>query len=184
MNILVTGGCGFIGSNFIRQRLTEAGSPLRRLVNLDLLTYAGNPANLADLTGDRRYTFVQGDIGDEALISRLLSEHQIDAIVNFAAESHVDRSIDSPEPFVQTNVVGTLRLLNATRRYWSALPVEKKTAFRFLHVSTDEVYGTLAPTDRRSRRRRPSPPTARMQPRRPQAITLSAASSTPTSCPR
>ena len=147
MNILVTGGCGFIGSNFIRQRLTEAGSPLRRLVNLDLLTYAGNPANLADLTGDRRYTFVQGDIGDEALISRLLSEHQIDAIVNFAAESHVDRSIDSPEPFVQTNVVGTLRLLNATRRYWSALPVEKKTAFRFLHVSTDEVYGTLAPTD-------------------------------------
>ena len=117
------------------------------MVNLDLLTYAGNPANLADLTGDRRYTFVQGDIGDEALISRLLSEHQIDAIVNFAAESHVDRSIDSPEPFVQTNVVGTLRLLNATRRYWSALPVEKKTAFRFLHVSTDEVYGTLAPTD-------------------------------------
>ena len=117
------------------------------MVNLDLLTYAGNPAKLADLTGDRRYTFVQGDIGDEALISRLLSEHQIDAIVNFAAESHVDRSIDSPEPFVQTNVVGTLRLLNATRRYWSALPVEKKTAFRFLHVSTDEVYGTLAPTD-------------------------------------
>jgi dTDP-glucose 4,6-dehydratase len=147
MNILVTGGCGFIGSNFIRQRLTEAGSPLRRLVNLDLLTYAGNPANLADLAGDSRYTFAQGDIGDEALISRLLSEHQIDAIVNFAAESHVDRSIDSPEPFVQTNVVGTLRLLNATRRYWSALPAEKKTAFRFLHVSTDEVYGTLTPTD-------------------------------------
>ena len=185
MNILVTGGCGFIGSNFIRQRLTEAGSPLRRLVNLDLLTYAGNPANLADLTGDRRYTFVQGDIGDEAIISRLLSEHQIDAIVNFAAESHVDRSIDSPEPFVQTNVVGTLRLLNATRRYWSALPVEKKTAFRFLHVSTDEVYGTLAPTDPAFTEETPfAPNTARMQPRRPQAITLSAASSTPTSCPR
>jgi len=147
MNILVTGGCGFIGSNFIRQRLTEAGSPLRRLVNLDLLTYAGNPANLADLAGDGRYTFVQGDIGDENLISRLLSEHQIDAIVNFAAESHVDRSIDSPEPFVQTNVVGTLRLLNATRRYWAGLSAEKKTAFRFLHVSTDEVYGTLSPTD-------------------------------------
>ncbi len=147
MNILVTGGCGFIGSNFIRQRLTESGSPLSRLVNLDLLTYAGNPANLADLAGDRRYTFVQGDIGDETLVGRLLSEHQIDAVVNFAAESHVDRSIDSPEPFVQTNVVGTLRLLNATRRYWTALPAERKSAFRFLHVSTDEVYGTLSPTD-------------------------------------
>ncbi len=147
MNILVTGGCGFIGSNFIRQRLTEANSPLRQLVNLDLLTYAGNPANLADLAGDSRYTFVQGDIGDEALLDRLLAAHEIDAVVNFAAESHVDRSIDSPEPFVQTNVVGTLRLLNATRRYWAALPPDRKAAFRFLHVSTDEVYGTLAPSD-------------------------------------
>ncbi|MFM8765127.1 MAG: GDP-mannose 4,6-dehydratase, partial [Spartobacteria bacterium] len=104
MNILVTGGCGFIGSNFIRQRLTEANSPLRKLVNLDLLTYAGNPANLADLASDPRYVFQKGDIGDEALVARLLAEHHIDAIVNFAAESHVDRSIDSPEPFIQTNV--------------------------------------------------------------------------------
>jgi dTDP-glucose 4,6-dehydratase len=147
MNILVTGGCGFIGSNFVRQRLLEANSPLRRLVNLDKLTYAGNPANLAEFAGDPRYTFVQGDIGDEALVSRLLGEHAIDAIVNFAAESHVDRSIDSPEPFVQTNVVGTLRLLNAARRHWGALPEPRKSAFRFLHISTDEVYGTLSTTD-------------------------------------
>ena len=147
MNILVTGGCGFIGSNFIRQRLTEAGSSLEKLVNLDLLTYAGNPANLADLTSDPRYVFQKGDIGDESLIARLLEEHRIDAILNFAAESHVDRSIDSPEPFVQTNVTGTLRLLNAARQYWKSLPHDRRAAFRFLHVSTDEVYGTLAPND-------------------------------------
>ncbi len=147
MNILVTGGCGFIGSNFIRQRLTETGSPLQKLVNLDALTYAGNPANLADLTSDPRYVFAHGDIGDSALVSRLFEEHQIDAVVNFAAESHVDRSIDSPEPFIQTNVVGTLRLLNAARLHWVKLPEAKKSAFRFLHVSTDEVYGTLSLTD-------------------------------------
>ena len=147
MNILVTGGCGFIGSNFIRQQLTEGASPLRKLVNLDLLTYAGNPANLADLASDPRYVFQKGDIGDEALVARLLEEHDIDAIVNFAAESHVDRSIDSPEPFIQTNVTGTLRLLNAARRHWSQLPDERREKFRFLHVSTDEVYGTLAPHD-------------------------------------
>ena len=145
MNILVTGGCGFIGSNFIRQRLTEAGSPLTKLVNLDKLTYAGNPANLADLAGDPRYVFAQVDIADEPLIHHLLAAYKIDAVVNFAAESHVDRSIDSPEPFIQTNVVGTLRLLNAARRYWAQLPEPKKSAFRFLHVSTDEVYGTLTP---------------------------------------
>ncbi|EIQ01662.1 dTDP-glucose 4,6-dehydratase [Opitutaceae bacterium TAV1] len=147
MNLLVTGGCGFIGSNFIRQRLTEDGSPLRRLVNLDALTYAGNPANLADLAGDPRYVFVHGSIGDEALVARLLADHDIDAVINFAAESHVDRSIDSPEPFIQTNVVGTLRLLNAVRRHWAALPESRRSAFRFLHVSTDEVYGTLGPAD-------------------------------------
>lgn len=147
MNILVTGGCGFIGSNFIRQRLTEAGSPLQKLVNLDLLTYAGNPANLADLASDPRYVFQQGDIGDEALVSQLLAEHHIDAVLNFAAESHVDRSIDSPEPFVQTNVTGTLRLLNAARHYWKSLPDDRRARFRFLHVSTDEVYGTLRPND-------------------------------------
>jgi dTDP-glucose 4,6-dehydratase len=159
VNLLVTGGCGFIGSNFIRQRLLEvvpsplasrlspAASAVSRLVNLDALTYAGNPANLADLAGDPRYVFAHGSIGDTDLVTRLLADHQIDAIVNFAAESHVDRSIDSPEPFVQTNVVGTLRLLNCARLYWAKLPEAKKAAFRFLHVSTDEVYGTLGPED-------------------------------------
>ena len=147
MNILVTGGCGFIGSNFIRQRLAEKNSPLGKLANLDLLTYAGNPANLADLASDPRYIFQKGDIGDEVLVSRLLAEHGIDAILNFAAESHVDRSIDSPEPFIQTNVTGTLRLLNAARRHWASLPEARRAAFRFLHVSTDEVYGTLGPDD-------------------------------------
>jgi dTDP-glucose 4,6-dehydratase len=188
MNILVTGGCGFIGSNFIRQRLTEkkAGGhdAVTRLVNLDALTYAGNPANLADLASDPRYVFAHGSIGDTELVARLLAEHAIDAVVNFAAESHVDRSIDSPEPFVQTNVVGTLRLLNATRLYWAKLPEPKKNAFRFLHVSTDEVYGTLGPKIRRSRKRRPSRQTRLMPLRRPPVIISCARISTPTSSRR
>lgn len=145
MNLFVTGGCGFIGSNFVRQWLGESSSATDQLVNLDKLTYAGNPANLADLKDDARLVFVQGDIADEALVARLLSEHQVDAVVNFAAESHVDRSIDSPEPFVQTNVLGTLRLLNAARHHWANISEAKKRAFRFLHVSTDEVYGSLLP---------------------------------------
>jgi dTDP-glucose 4,6-dehydratase len=144
MNILVTGGCGFIGSNFIRQLLQEKGAN-GRVVNLDKLTYAGNPANLADVAGDARYVFVKGDIADEALVARILSENAIDAVVNFAAESHVDRSIDSPEPFIQTNVVGTLRMLNAVRRHWAGLKGPARDGFRFLHVSTDEVYGSLSP---------------------------------------
>jgi dTDP-glucose 4,6-dehydratase len=147
MNLLVTGGCGFIGSNFVRQRLFSKDPEVGRIVNLDKLTYAGNPFNLKGVDTDPRYVFVHGDIGDEALIAKLLTEHQIDCVVNFAAESHVDRSIDSPEPFIQTNVVGTLRLLNASRRYWAALAEPKKKEFRFLHVSTDEVYGTLSLTD-------------------------------------
>jgi len=145
MNLLVTGGCGFIGSHFIRQRLAEVGSPLRKLVNLDRLTYAGNPANVAEVVRDPRYVFVQGNIADEKLVTELLATQQINAIVNFAAETHVDRSLDSPEPFIQTNVVGTLRLLNATRQYWSKLVAAEQKAFRFLHISTDEVYGSLAP---------------------------------------
>jgi len=168
MNLLVTGGCGFIGSNFVRQRLAEPGPPVRKLVNLDKLTYAGNPANLADLARDPRYVFVAGDIGDPALAARLFADHAIDAVVNFAAESHVDRSIDSPEPFIQTNVVGTLRLLNAARQYWTKLPEARQHAFRFLHVSTDEVYGTLAPDDR------PFAETNRFEPNSPYAASKAA----------
>jgi dTDP-glucose 4,6-dehydratase len=145
MNLLVTGGCGFIGSNFIRQLLVKTVSPLRKLVNIDKITYAGNPANIEDCADDPRYVFVNGDIANGALISCLLSEHHIDAIVNFAAETHVDRSIDSPEMFVQTNVVGLMHLLNATRQYWAKLSEPIKSKFRFQHISTDEVYGSLAP---------------------------------------
>lgn len=146
MRLLVTGGAGFIGSNFVLQQLLER-QDVERLVNLDKLTYAGNPANLAPVEKDARHVFVQGDIGDSDLTAKLLTEHAIDAVLNFAAESHVDRSIDGPEAFVQTNVVGTLRLLQTARAYWSKLAPEKKSAFRFLHVSTDEVYGSLRPQD-------------------------------------
>ncbi|MGH8084250.1 MAG: dTDP-glucose 4,6-dehydratase [Lysobacter sp.] len=136
---LVTGGAGFIGGNFVLGAVA-AGI---RVVNLDLLTYAGNPDTLAPLDGNADHVFVRGDIGDRALVARLLQEHQPEAVVNFAAESHVDRSIDGPAEFVQTNVVGTLGLLECTRDYWRALPEERRDAFRFLHVSTDEVYGSL-----------------------------------------
>lgn len=146
MRLLVTGGAGFIGSNFVLQQLTER-SDVERLVNLDKLTYAGNLANLAPVEKDPRHVFAEGDIGDSEFIAKLLDEHAIDAVLNFAAESHVDRSIDGPEAFVQTNVVGTLRLLQTARAYWSKLAPEKKSAFRFLHVSTDEVYGSLRPQD-------------------------------------
>jgi len=148
MNLLVTGGAGFIGSNFIRQRLLEKQSILKKLINLDALTYAGNLSNLSDLDDDPRYVFVNGDIADNSLIAKVLNNYCIDAVVNFAAESHVDRSIDSPEPFFQTNVLGTLRLLNCVKQYWQYLPEAKKSSFRFLHVSTDEVYGSLGVTDR------------------------------------
>ncbi|MCO5111146.1 MAG: dTDP-glucose 4,6-dehydratase [Burkholderiaceae bacterium] len=140
--ILVTGGAGFIGANFVLDWL--GGSP-EGVVNLDKLTYAGNLHNLAGVQDDARHVFVQGDIGDSALVAQLLAEHRPRAIVNFAAESHVDRSIHGPEDFIQTNVLGSFRLLEAARHYWQALPAIEKEAFRFLHVSTDEVYGTLAP---------------------------------------
>jgi dTDP-glucose 4,6-dehydratase len=140
--ILVTGGAGFIGSNFV---LDWRGLGLSPVVTLDKLTYAGNAANLQALQNDAAHVFVQGDIADGALLGRLLAEHQPQAIVHFAAESHVDRSIHGPEDFIQTNIVGTFRLLEATRAYWSALPAQDKASFRFLHVSTDEVYGSLAP---------------------------------------
>ena len=140
--ILVTGGAGFIGSNFVLDWLAGGGEPV---LNLDKLTYAGNLANLASLQGDARHRFVQGDIGDTALLERLLAEHRPRAIVHFAAESHVDRSIHGAEDFIVTNIVGTFRLLEAARAYWSDLPAGARAAFRFLHVSTDEVYGSLAP---------------------------------------
>ncbi|PZU39070.1 MAG: dTDP-glucose 4,6-dehydratase, partial [Acidovorax sp.] len=140
--ILVTGGAGFIGANFVLDWLAVGDEPV---VNLDKLTYAGNLHNLDSLQGDARHCFVQGDIGDRSLLDRLLAEHQPRAVINFAAESHVDRSIHGPEDFIQTNVVGTFRLLEAVRHYWQALPATQKEAFRFLHVSTDEVYGSLAP---------------------------------------
>ena len=144
MTILVTGGAGFIGSNFVLDWLAQCDEPV---VNLDKLTYAGNLENLASLQGDSRHVFVQGDLGDRALVDRLLAEHRPRAVLHFAAESHVDRSIHGPEDFIQTNIVGTFRLLEAVRAYWSALPEADKTAFRFLHVSTDEVYGTLSKDD-------------------------------------
>ena len=143
--IFVTGGAGFIGSNFVLDWLAGGGEPV---LNLDKLTYAGNLANLASLQGDARHRFVQGDIGDTALLERLLAEHRPRAVVNFAAESHVDRSIDGPAEFVQTNVVGTLNLLECALAYWRGLPLERQDAFRFLHVSTDEVYGSLGPVGR------------------------------------
>ena len=142
--ILVTGGAGFIGSNFVLDWLAACDEPV---VTLDKLTYAGNLANLESLAGDPRHRFVQGDIADRELVERLLGEHPIRAIVHFAAESHVDRSIHGPEDFVATNVVGTFRLLEAARAHCSGLAPADREAFRFLHVSTDEVYGTLAPDD-------------------------------------
>ena len=142
--ILVTGGAGFIGANFVLDWLAAGGQPV---VNLDKLSYAGNLQNLASLAGDARHHFVQGDIADGALVEQLLSTHQVTAVVNFAAESHVDRSIHSPDDFVQTNIVGTFRLLEAARAYWNGLTGDEKSRFRFLHISTDEVYGSLAKTD-------------------------------------
>jgi dTDP-glucose 4,6-dehydratase len=138
--ILVTGGCGFIGSEFVLDWLRFTGEPL---VNLDLLTYAGHLGNLRGLESDPRYSFVRGDIGDFALVSKLLAEHRPRAVVHFAAESHVDRSISSPNAFVQTNVLGTVKLLQAVQGYWEPLPHERKAAFRFVNVSTDEVFGSL-----------------------------------------
>jgi dTDP-glucose 4,6-dehydratase len=144
MTILVTGGAGFIGANFVLDWLAASDEPI---INLDKLTYAGNPETLASLQGDARHQLVQGDIGDAALVSRLLAEHKPRVVVNFAAESHVDRSIHGPGEFIETNIVGTFRLLESVRGYWSALPEADKAAFRFLHVSTDEVYGSLAKSD-------------------------------------
>jgi dTDP-glucose 4,6-dehydratase len=152
MTPMITGGAGFIGSNFVRDWIGSRSGPI---VTLDKLTYAGNPQNLAGLMDGAGHTFVHGDIADRELVIDLLERHEVSAIVNFAAESHVDRSIHGPEDFIQTNIVGTFRLLECARSYWSQLPAGRKSAFRFLHVSTDEVYGSLglgdAPFTERSR---------------------------------
>ncbi|GAB4296052.1 MAG: dTDP-glucose 4,6-dehydratase [Thiohalomonadaceae bacterium] len=144
MSIIVTGGAGFIGANFVYQWLAQHDE---LIVNLDKLTYAGNMENLAPLQENGRHRFVRGDIADSQLVASLLAEYKPRAIVNFAAESHVDRSIHGPEDFIQTNVVGTFRLLECVRAYWAGLPAAEQATFRFLHVSTDEVYGTLTAND-------------------------------------
>lgn len=158
MTILVTGGAGFIGANFVLDWLAQGGETV---INLDKLTYAGNLQNLASLDGNPRHVFVHGDIGDGALVARLLAEHKVRAVLNFAAESHVDRSIEGPGAFIQTNIVGTFNLLETVRAYWSALPDAERAAFRFLHVSTDEVYGSLeagAPAFSETHRYEPNSP--------------------------
>src|SRR5258706_12562471 len=142
--LLVTGGAGFIGANFVLSTIDATGEPI---VNLDKLTYAGRLENLASLGGDARHSFVKSDISERAVVRRLLAEHRPRAIVHFAAESHVDRSIEGPAEFIQTNVVGTFSLLEETRTWWAALAAGDKERFRFLHVSTDEVYGSLGPGD-------------------------------------
>ncbi len=153
--ILVTGGAGFIGANFVLDWLAQSDETV---VNLDLLTYAGNRENLASLAGDKRHIFVQGNIGDSTLVDSLLVQHRPRAIINFAAESHVDRSIHAPEDFIQTNIVGTFRLLEASRLYWNGLSETDKAPFRFLHVSTDEVYGSLKKDDPAFRETNPYEP--------------------------
>ncbi|MEQ1530055.1 MAG: dTDP-glucose 4,6-dehydratase [Methylococcales bacterium] len=142
--ILVTGGAGFIGANFVLDWLAQSDE---QIINLDKLTYAGNLESLSSLKEDARHIFVQGDIGDSELLNNLLATHQPRAVINFAAESHVDRSILGPEEFIHTNIVGTFRLLESVRAYWNGLNAEAKAQFRLLHVSTDEVYGSLSKDD-------------------------------------
>jgi dTDP-glucose 4,6-dehydratase len=158
MSILVTGGAGFIGANFVLDWLAQHEEPV---INLDKLTYAGNLENLASLQGDARHIFVHGDIGDSVLVSGLLTKHQPRAVINFAAESHVDRSIHGPREFIQTNIVGTFSLLESVRAHWEGLTGDTKACFRFLHVSTDEVYGSLradAPAFSETNRYEPNSP--------------------------
>jgi len=155
MSIIVTGGAGFIGSNFVLDWFVEGTEPV---ITLDKLTYAGNPENLASLSGNPNHQLVVGDIGDTKLVADLLAKHKPRAVLNFAAESHVDRSIHGPGEFIQTNIVGTFHLLEAVRAYWSVLPEQEKQDFRFLHVSTDEVYGSLSKDDPAFRETNPYEP--------------------------
>ena len=178
--ILVTGGAGFIGSNFILQWLAAEGTPV---VNLDKLSYAGNLGNLEKISADPRYSFVHGDIVDRKLVSDLLVRSRPRAVVHFAAESHVDRSIHGPDDFVRTNVNGTFSLLEETRAYWTELRPEEKGSFRFLHVSTDEVYGSLGPKDAAFRRQLLTHPIARTRRPRRLLTTWSGRIITLTACP-
>ncbi|MGH8475221.1 MAG: dTDP-glucose 4,6-dehydratase, partial [Methylococcales bacterium] len=158
MSILVTGGAGFIGSNFVLDWLSSSNE---LLINLDILTYAGNPENLDSLQGDARHLFVNGDIGDFDLVLGLLKQHRVRAVVNFAAESHVDRSIHGPGEFIRTNIVATFHLLEAVRAYREQIGANEAQPFRFLHVSTDEVYGSLSAQDppfQETRRYEPNSP--------------------------
>ena len=179
MAVLVTGGAGFIGSNFVLDWLARSDETV---INLDALTYAGNLENLATLDGDARHIFVKGDIGNFELVSRLLAEHQPRAVVNFAAESHVDRSIHGPEDFIQTNIVGTFRLLEAVRECYGKLEKTAKSEFRFLHVATDEVYGSLAPDAPAFSEPTATSRTARTRPARQPATIWSGPTITPTAC--
>lgn len=178
--ILVTGGAGFIGSNFILQRMKQS---TEHIVNLDKLTYAGNLRNLESVSSDRRYEFVHGDIADRELVRRLLERCQPCAIVHFAAESHVDRSIRGPDDFIRTNVDGTFALLEETRAYWSSMS-EDRDRFRFLHVSTDEVYGSLGPNDPPFPKPLPTRPTVHTPHRRRRPIIWCVRTTTPMDCPR
>ena len=174
---LVTGGAGFIGGNFVLDAIADGV----RIVNLDAQSYAGNLDTLAGLEADPNHLFVKGDIGDRELVARLLATHRPDAIVNFAAESHVDRSIDGPAAFVQTNVVGTLGLLECARDYWKGLESAGSNAFRFLHVSTDEVYGSLGDTGKFTETTPYSPNSPHTARRRHRTIWF-APSTTPMAC--
>lgn len=166
-SILVTGGAGFIGANFVHFLVAETNV---QVINLDKLTYAGNLDTLAPLRGNGRHVLIEGDIGDRDLVRRLLGDYRVDAVVNFAAESHVDRSIQGPAAFITTNVVGTFNLLDCAREYWAGLGSTDQEAFRFLHVSTDEVYGSLGPTGRFAETT-PTPPIRPMRPpRQPRTI--------------
>ena len=177
--LLVTGGAGFIGGNFVLRQIASGD----RIINLDALTYAGNRDTLANVQANPAHVFVEGSIADRALLDRLLREHQPDAIINFAAESHVDRSIDGPAAFVQTNVVGTLALLESARDYWRSLEGDAREAFRFLHVSTDEVYGSLGAQGQFTEQS-PYQPNSPTRPRRRRPTIWCAPGSTPTACRR
>jgi len=179
MTILVTGGAGFIGANFILDWLDVVGEPV---VNLDALTYAGNLESLRFIEGDSRHIFVHGDIGSRNLIDKLLATYQPRAILHFAAESHVDRSIHGPSAFIQANIGGTFTLLEAARDYWMGLPPSRRPQFRFHHVSTDEVYGSLGPTDPPFSERNPYKPNSPMPPVKRQAIIWCARGITHTGC--